>query len=178
MRFSISRFLDETHCVRITNYLWTTDPLCFLQSQSDQSQCYPFFWSEVQGSASYFFFAGDNDDWDKYLRSKSVHLQGRYLFLCSELQVSSGEHSAYKLSSSSVLGATPCARVLQRSPVFFQNRWYKGLEEGSRASCTEQRSNTLRSSTDVCLPSEVWKTSEKRFHNIHMPVLVLLCVKN
>lgn len=75
------------------------------------------FWSEVQGSANYFFFVRDNGDWDKCLSSWTVHLQKRYLFLCSELQVSFGEHSAYKLSSSSVLRAMPWACVLQ-SPVF------------------------------------------------------------
>lgn len=59
-----------------------------------------------------------------------------------------------------------------------QNHWYKALGECSRASCIEERSNTLRSSTDVCLPSEDFQTSENRFHNVHVPVLVLPCVEN
>lgn len=179
--FSILRFLDETHCVRITNYLWTTDLLCFLQSQSDQSQCYLFFWSEVQGSASYFFFVGDNDDWDKCLWSRSVHLQRRYLFLCSELQVSFGEHSAYKLSSSSVLGATPCACVLQRSLVFCKiigtkdwkraqgplalNRDQIHLDHQQMSVCPQRSERPLRrdSTIFICLflCFSVWKIRKK-----------------
>lgn len=51
------------------NYLQATDLLCFLQSQSGQTQCFLFFCSELQRSASHvIYFLGDSDDWDKFLK--------------------------------------------------------------------------------------------------------------
>lgn len=122
-----------------------------------------------------FIFLGDGDDWDKSLKQGCwfakilIPLLRATGFLCWALS----KQTPFLICSH---GHAMCLCFMK--PSVFQNHWYKGLGKGSRASCIEQRSNTLRWSTDVWVPLEVFQTSENRFHNIHRPVLLLPCVKN
>lgn len=150
------------------------DPLCFLRSQSDWSQCYPFLWSQDQGSASYFFSC--RKQW--CLRQVSL-MQMQDCSLARKILIPLPRAPGFLWWALSIpapflicsQGHALCLCFTESSVL--QNQWCKGLGEGSKASCTEQRSNTLRSPTDVCLTSEAFQTSERRFHNIHMPVLAL-----
>lgn len=117
------------------------------------------------------------------LWSRIVNLQGRFLFLYSELQVSFGEHSANKLPSSSVLMAMPCACAWW-SPVFCKiigtkdweraqeplalNRDQIHLDDQQMSECPWRSFRPLRTDSTIfiglffCFP--VWKIRIKSLH--------------
>lgn len=131
--------------------------------------CHLFFWETVMIETS--------------LWSGTVHLQRGFLFLYSELQVSFGEHSAYKLPSSSVLRAMPCACVFW-SPVFCKivgtkdweraqeplalNRDQMHLDDQQMSECPWRSFRPLRTDSTIfiglffCFP--VWKIRIRSLH--------------
>lgn len=178
--FNVLRFLAERHCVRIKNYLRTCSVSC--KVSLTKVNAIPFSDLNFRVLQAIFLLVGDDDDWDKCLWNRTVHLQRRYILLCSELQVSCGEHSAYKLPSSSVLGAMPCACVLQ-SPVFCKiigtkdwervqeplalNRDQIHLDHQQMSVCPWRSFRPLRTDSTIficlfmCFP--VWKIRKKAF---------------